>query len=265
MKKSKVESVDMDSKSLGKKMKALVYLPAVYDSLQRFPVLYFLHGRSGSEHILYELEMAQLADRMIETKHMEPIIIVCPRMDNSQGMNSSPIYREVPDPGDNNRIIHLGMYEDYFIQEVIQTIDSKYRTIQDRSGRYVGGVSAGGYAALHYTLHYQNMFSKAGGHMPALELTLEEEDEPYYADRDMWNRYDPIFIAKTQDISDIDIYLDCGERDEGGFYKGCSILHGILETKGVKSQYHLNSGRHDMEYLRSNMENYFAFYAGLKN
>ena len=58
------------------------------------------------------------------------------------------------------------------MKEVIPLTDKTFNTIKDRKGRYIGGISAGGYIALHNTFRHQNMFSKVGGHMPALELKL---------------------------------------------------------------------------------------------
>ena len=48
MNKSKVQKVNFYSNVLGKEMSMLVYLPEGYNSSTPLPVLYFLHGRSGS-------------------------------------------------------------------------------------------------------------------------------------------------------------------------------------------------------------------------
>ena len=176
MNKSKVEKVNFYSNVLGKEMPMLVYLPEGYNSLTPLPVLYFLHGRSGNENIMFELDINSKADQMIKDGEIKPMIIVCPRIENSRGVNSSLICKEVPNPEDNNRIINLGMYEDYFIKEIIPLTDKTFNTIKDRKGRYIGGASAGGYVALHNIFRHQDIFSKVGGHMPALELELEEDD-----------------------------------------------------------------------------------------
>ncbi len=263
MNKSKIEEVNFYSDVLGKEMSMLVYLPEGYKGLTSFPVLYFLHGRSGNENIMLEMGINTKADKMIKEGEIKPMIIVCPRIENSRGVNSSLICKEVSDHGDNNRIINTGMYEDYFIKEIVPLTDKTFRTINDRKGRYIGGVSAGGYAALHNTFRHQDMFSKAGGHMPALELELEEEDKPYYEDMNVWEKYDPIRIAKNNNISsDLDIYLDAGDKDEGKFYEGCLILHETLKGKGINSQNHLFSGHHSAEYIQSNIEKYLKFYGG---
>ena len=258
---SKVEIVSFYSKILGKDVLMWVYLPEGYNEITPLPVLYFLHGRSGDEHIMFELEINTKADSLISNGEIGPMIIVCPRIENSRGLNSSLISEEVPDAGYGNGIINLGRYEDYFMDEVVPLIDSKFNTIKDRNGRYVGGASAGGYAALHYAFRHQDMFSKVGGHMPAIELELAEEDRPYFKDMDVWDKYDPICIARNNRISnDLCVYLDAGDKDEGRFYEGCSVLHKILKEKGVNSENHVFSGHHNAEYIKSNMEKYLIFY-----
>jgi len=97
--------------------------------------------------------------------------------------------------------------------------------------------------------------------MPAIELQLEEEDKPYYKDMDVWNQYNPIYIARNNNISsDIDVYLDAGDKDEGRFYDGCEVLYKILKEKGINSQNYVFSGNHSAEYLKSNIEKYLKFY-----
>ncbi len=261
MNKSKVEKVNFYSNILRKEMPMLVYLPQDDKSLSPLPVLYFLHGRSGNENIMFELDINTNADRMIKDREINPMIIVCPRIENSRGVNSASICNEVHDP--YNRIINIGMYEDYFMEEIIPITDKNFNTTKDRKGRFIGGVSAGGYAALHNAFRHQHMFSKVGGHMPALELKLEEEDKPYFKDMGVWKKYDPIDIVTNNTILlDIDVYLDAGANDEGEFYNGCSILHKILKNKGINSQNHIFPGNHSAEYIQSNIEKYLKFYGG---
>ena len=151
--------------------------------------------------------------------------------------------------------------EDYFIKEVIPLIDKEFNTIKTKEGRYIGGISAGGYAALHNSFRHQDLFSKVGGHMPAMELTLEEEDTPYFKDMSVWEKYDPITIAKNNEISkDIKVYLDAGNQDEGHFYEGCKVLQEILDKKQITSQNHIYEGHHNGEYIISKLEKYLEFY-----
>jgi enterochelin esterase-like enzyme len=240
-------------------MAMTIFLPENHDILQPLPVLYFLHGRSGDENILFEAGISEKADQLISSGEIKPMMIVCPRIENSRGLNSANECSEVLNS--ENRIYHIGMYEDYLIKELIPFVDNTFNTIPDRKGRYIGGASAGGYAALHNALRHQDMFCKVGGHMPAIELTLEEEDKPHFNSFEIWEKYDPIHIAKNKDISaDIQAYLDAGDKDEGRFHEGCSILNEILEQKGISVQNHLFQGHHNVEYIKANIEAYLKFY-----
>ncbi len=259
MNTSKVEQIDFFSEQLGKEISMLVYLPDGYNHQAKYPVLYFLHGRSGDENIMFAIELNLIADKMIENGEIQPIIIVCPRIENSRGINSSPICGEISDS--YGRIINVGMYEDYFIGEVIPLIDAKFSTIRNRAGRFVGGASGGGYAALHYVLRHQDMFSKVGGHMPAIELTLEDDDKPFFTDIETWQKYDPINIARNNKFAyDLEVYLDCGDKDEGQFYEGCAILHQLLTEQGINSQNYIFPGNHSVAYIQSNIAKYLKFY-----
>ena len=247
----------IDSKILGKRMNLSVYCPKGFEDTD-IPVLYFLHGRTGDESILKQLGMDKTAEKLIAAGKIDPLLIVCPNLDNSRGINSSEKYVEIRG---RFGMVHKGQYEDYLIQELIPYVQKIFHAINDRKARYIGGISAGGYAALHIGLRYQNLFSRIGGHMPAIDLSYADEDECYYTDEAMWKKYDPITIAENNSLVDIEVFLDDGKDDEGQFYRACDKLTSILEQKGVKVQNHLYKGRHDVEYVRSNLENYLRFYS----
>lgn len=263
MSNSKIEKVNLYSNVLQKDMSFSIYLPCAYDNVSRLPVLYFLHGRSGDENIIFELDIFDTVNKLIQNEKIKPLIIVCPRMENSRGLNSSSITQEIVSTDLNGQTIHLGRYEDYFMKEIIPFIDCAYKTIGNKEGRYIGGVSAGGYAALNYGLRFSDMFSKVGGHMPALELQLDREDIPYFNTIDIWNKYNPLSIAENNDAinSDLHVYLDAGNNDEGGFYNGCLELYNILKERGINVQNHIFEGHHNIAYVKSNFEKYLIFYA----
>lgn len=262
MSNDNVKKINFHSNILNKDMGINVYIPKGYNSLNLMPILYFLHGRSGNEDIMFDLNINAKADELIANGKIKPMIIVCPRIENSRGINSSSICKEVLSPGNSGIVINIGLYEDYFIKEVIPLIENEFNIVKKRENRYIGGVSAGGYAALHNAFRHQEMFSKVGGHMPAIELNLEEEDIPYFNDMSIWEKYDPITIAKNNYLSnDIKVYLDAGNQDEGHFYDGCRILQNILEEKEIISQNHIFVGHHCGEYIISNLEKYLEFYS----
>lgn len=255
-----VQTVKISSKVLKKDMLTYVYVPDEYISVN-LPVLYFIHGKTGTGEILTQLNISTIAEKMIKSKQIEPMIIVCPSMDNSRGLNSSIEYKEIKG---KNGIVYKGLYEDYLIKEVIPYIDEKYNTKVNKNYRNIGGISAGGYIALHVAFRHQDLFSRVGGHMPAIDLSFEDEDECYFENKEMWLKYDPISIVKSGDIKGMRVFLDAGNEDEGEFYKGCKELEKILLSKNINVENYIFNGHHNADYIISNLEKYLTFYNGVK-
>ena len=136
----------VESRFLGKMMNLSVYCPNG-----------FLHGRTGDERMLQQLGMDAAADALIKAGEIKPLRIVCPNMDNSRGINSSETYQEI---SGKYGVVHKGRYEDYLVEEIIPYVDHAFPTIKDRSARYIGGISSGGYTALSIDPRHPDLFSK---------------------------------------------------------------------------------------------------------
>jgi enterochelin esterase-like enzyme len=266
---SEIQKVTFHSKSLGQDKKMNVYLPKGYSSSLHYPVLYLIHGYTGNEtDWISGLGMDHAADKLIEAGTIVPFIMVSPELDNSYGINSSQTY-SVTTPGNPNTTYN-GMYEDYLYKDVIAYVDSHFNTLANRESRFIGGLSMGGFISLHTAFLHNDLFSKVGGHSPALFLndwsTTGGEEHGlksflYPTDAVRQTR-DPLIFAKNLDLSNIKVYLDCGDQDDFKFYEGSEKLYSILKTKGVSVEYHLNKGKHDGEYWKSMLDNYLLFYVG---
>jgi enterochelin esterase-like enzyme len=212
--------------------------------------------------------MDHAADKLIESGVIVPFIMVSPELDNSYGINSAQTY-SVTNPGNPNTTFN-GMYEDYLYKDVIDYVDSHFSTLANRDGRFIGGLSMGGFISLHTAFLHIDLFSKVGGHSPAIFLndwsTTGGEEHGlksflYPTDAVRQTR-DPLIFVKNLDLSNIKVYLDCGDQDDFKFYEGSEKLYSILKTKGVSVEYHLNKGKHDGEYWKSMLDNYLLFYVG---
>ncbi len=260
---SQLKRIAIDSKLLKKKLNVNLYLPKGYGSGEKYPVLYMLHGYSGNEDgWMPGLRLNDKADELIESGRIRPLIIVSPQIGNSYGINSSKETRTLGTPP--NASLDEGMYEDYLYKELVTYIDSNYSTIDSRDGRFIGGLSMGGFAALHIAFSHIDMFRKAGGHSPALFIDGFPNNlgQWLYPAEDVRRNRDPVYIAQDKDLKSLEVYLDCGDKDGYRFYEGCEKLYKILQSKGVKSEYHLNPGLHDGAYWETNAEKYLLFYAG---
>jgi enterochelin esterase-like enzyme len=247
----------VDSTALGKQMKVNVYVPKGYSKERRFPVLYALHGKNGDENTFFSngLNVNKRADKLIQSGEIEPLIIVAPEFDNSYGINSSSVLAEKNEYG-------LGMYEDYLIKDLIPIIDANYSTIAGSEGRYIGGISMGGYAAFHLAFTYPDLFSKVGGHSAAVWKDTPDYLSWMYEGGQAQSEVDPVMLASTTDLSGLSIYLDHGDKDHKHIIEGNIALLEQLDKVKATYENHISSGGHNNKYWSSQMDNYLRFYAG---
>jgi enterochelin esterase-like enzyme len=260
---SSLKKVTLNSKALDKDMKINIYLPKGYSNTNKYPVLYLMHGYTGNEDSwMYELKLKGKVDELIDNGKINPLIIVTPQINNSFGINSSKTTMTFGSSPENS--MDQGMYEDYIYKDVVSFIDSNYSTIASKEGRYIGGLSMGGYVALHLAFSHLDMFSKVGGHSPALYTNeIPSSLEIWlYPRKGLKEERDPICIAQNKNLGSLQVYLDCGDNDSYKFYEGCDKLYKILKDKGINAQYHLNKGEHNGAYWEENSEKYLLFYAG---
>jgi S-formylglutathione hydrolase FrmB len=122
-----------------------VYLPPGYDaSTGRYPVVYYLHGlpaNAGSFHGVGYVAAAL-------ERGARPAIVVAPQ--GATAADSDPEYLDLG-PG--------RQWDTAIAVELPRAVDAAYRTIPDRSGRAIVGVSAGGYGAMMLGLHHLALFS----------------------------------------------------------------------------------------------------------
>jgi len=261
---SRVDRLGVHSEILEKTMFLEIYVPRGYGDSD-VPVLYMLHDYAQNEKAIRDSEMFDLADIMIEQGMIEPMLIVSPQIDNSYLLNSSEkclIHGNSHVTG-----LYSGRYEDYLTDEVMKYIEDSYNVVKDESGRFIGGISTGGYAALRMAFANPDMFSKVGGHMPAVwtpEMSLMEMDllgwlYPTEASR---LQRDPAALAYKNNLGNLEIYLDCGDKDN---YSGPGVqnLYDTLVLLGYDCSLSVNEGKHNQEYISQNIMEYLRFYAGI--
>jgi enterochelin esterase-like enzyme len=122
------------SAALDATMHARVFLPAGYDASgsRRYPVVYFLHGLPATSVSYSGLRWVAAA----LAKTGRPAILVAP-----QGARDDDTDAEYLDWGAGRN------WETYLSSELVNVVDSRFRTIASARGRAIIGESAGGYGA----------------------------------------------------------------------------------------------------------------------
>lgn len=259
---SRIEQVRLSSSALNRDMTLSVYLPPGYVPDVRYPVLYALYGYGGTHASWFDyLSIDDVADRLIREGRLQPLLIASPDYGNSFGVNSSA--EDGHDPG----TVSIGRYEDYLIREVVPYVDSRYSTMDDKSRRYVGGASMGGYAALYLGFSYPDLFGKVGAHSAALwtysasDLYTDQRDW-LYASEALRAKRDPFKLISADKLAGMQVYLDAGEADP--LAEQDQALYEALKSQGIDAVWSPAPGGHDAGYWSSQLERYLLFYAGKK-
>ncbi|MBF9237584.1 esterase family protein [Hymenobacter sp. BT683] len=154
---AKVDTLAIPSAAMNKTYRAAVVLPASYAKNKKasYPVLYLLHGAYG--HFADWLKSTpdkQLVHRLADQYNL---IIVLPEGETFAFYLDSPV-----NPS--------SQFETYLTKEIIPKIDQTYRTIRDRKGRVISGLSMGGHGALYLSARHPDLYSAAGSMSGALDL-----------------------------------------------------------------------------------------------
>jgi len=128
---------------------ACVYLPPGYDEGRlRYPVLYLLHGGGGDQADWTTFgQVEDILDRAHADDPDHALIAVMPDGRSGQWYDyEDGSYR----------------FETYVLDHVIPYVDAHLRTIPDRRGRVIAGLSNGGYGTLHLAGKRPDLFVAAG-------------------------------------------------------------------------------------------------------
>ena len=247
------DNLKMESKILKMERKFAVYLPPDYETSSRsYPVLYLLHGLGDDQTgwIQYG-EVKKIADNSIINGDATPMIIVMPDANTGRvGYFNIPSQR--------------WMYEDFFFEELMPYVESKYRIKSGKRFRAISGLSMGGGGTLTYALHRPDLFSAAAPLSAGTGSTDVEESleriKRYgieFTREEMKNLLEnnhPLNLIKKMKLSDINSirwYIDCGDDDY--LFEDNSLLHIAFSKKGIKHEYRVRDGAHNWTYWRESL------------
>jgi S-formylglutathione hydrolase FrmB len=266
---SRTECNVVNSRILKQAVHYCVLLPPEYDAKdtppRRYPVLYFLHGLGQNEQTLFSTGGWSVIEDLRRQHKIIDFLVVAPEGKRSFYINS---------PGDSLR------YSDFFLQEFIPAIESRYRIRPGRKGRAITGISMGGYGALRFAFAHPEPFSSVSAQSAALITQTPQElsaagqsgsplgrllgpafGEPI--DVPHWNQNN-IFLLARKNVSalgNLAIYFNCGQQDDFGFEEGAAALHRQLQSENVKHEYHSYPGDHSLTYFLSHMGEVMEFHS----
>ncbi|HEU5146282.1 MAG TPA: alpha/beta hydrolase-fold protein, partial [Chryseosolibacter sp.] len=169
-----------------------VFLPPSYEenSSKRYPVIYFFHGWSqryfGSSNPYGDFDKGSQngGDNIANFVSAHDVIVV-----KADGYNRSPDEPYYVRPYNVTPVETYRQFPIYF-PELVEHIDTHYRTIADRAHRGISGLSMGGFMTFWIAGKYPHLVSAAGNFCGSAEFTVGPRDFPVeYRHLDMYNNY----------------------------------------------------------------------------
>lgn len=233
---SSVDTLIVKSNSMHKSIHNIVITPDTYNSQEAaLSVLYLLHG-AGGDHTDWISKVPIIK----EYADIYNIIIVCP--------DGAPTSWYLDSPIDKNM-----KYETYISKELVSTIDEKYNTIKDKSGRAITGLSMGGHGAFYLAFKHQEIWGAAGSMSGGLDFRafpnnwkLAQLLGDYTTNQENWEKHTVTNMIDLLDGSDLKLTFDCGVNDF--FYDVNKTFHEKLLKENIPHDYTERPGKHNWEY-----------------
>jgi len=245
------DTIEVMSQAMGRTIKNTVIVPAEYfDSTQAtYPVLYLLHGAQGC----YK-DWPRRAN-LDELTNQHRIIIVCPDGQDSWYFDS-PVDPKM-------------QFETYVSKELVEYIDSHYRTRPNRYMRAITGLSMGGHGALFLAFRHPDVFWSCGSMSGCMDIT-QYPDSWHIKDR-LGNRDDNLQRWRDHAVCNLvdqvkdsplkpaqNIMFDDGLNDI--FIKNNIALHEQLVEKGIDHDFTVRPGRHSWDYWVNSLDYHLLFF-----
>ena len=260
---AKVDSLEVASSAMNKTYKAAVVLPNSYaKSKTSFPVLYLLHGAYG--HFGDWLKSTPNKDLVKNLADQYNMIIVMPEGETFSFYLDSPVNKE-------------SQFETFITQEVIQKVDKTYRTISNKNGRVITGLSMGGHGALYLSARHPELFCAAGSMSGAVDMgvMLNRDSsaqviklmEPIFGDKSddikMYEQYAVLNMLDKIKANKLPLIIDCGVDDF--LIEPNKELHRRLVYNKVEHDYTERPGAHTWEYWENALPYHVLFFSKILN
>lgn len=248
------DTIEVMSQAMGRTIKNVVVVPNEYfynriaDEV-RYPVLYLLHGAYGCySDWCKKADLHRLANEY-------GVIIVCPDGQDSWYFDS-PVDPKM-------------QFETYVSKELVNYIDSHYRTHANRFMRAITGLSMGGHGALFLAFRHPDVFWSCGSMSGNMDITqypdswhIKDRLGNYGDNKRIWqehavcNLVDQVKACTLEPAQNI--LIDDGLNDI--FIKNNIALHDKLVELDINHDFTVRPGRHSWDYWVNSLDYHMVFF-----
>jgi enterochelin esterase-like enzyme len=234
-----VRALTVQSAALGRPMPVLVFRPRDFDATRPFALLYLFHGFGSDQTVWFDGHGADgvhadgMAQALIDEGRICPVVIASAFIANSYGVDSQPA---------NDQFDH-GPYARYLAEDLLPAVETSLGYRGGATHRFVGGLSMGGFAALHVALTRPAWFAGVGALSPAAFVSTPTDRQWLFDGNPAVN--DPMLLASTADVTGLKVFLGNGDSDYGWVRDGAREIAKRLSQRGLHVTPMVVPGGHD--------------------
>ena len=240
------DTVEVPAQKMNRSIKVAVVVPHQYRIYPdtKYPVVYLLHGAWGCYRDWpHKANLDSLADTY-------STIIVCPDGQDSWYLDS-PI-----DPS--------FQFETFISYELVNYIDTHYRTYPRREMRAITGLSMGGHGALWNAFRHPDVFASCGSMSGGVDISkypgrwhIADRLGDYDNNQQRWIDHSVISLVPTLEPGQ-NIIIDIGYDDL--FFEVNNNLHEALLQQGVEHDYTVRHGDHNWQFWVNSIDYHMMFF-----
>ena len=255
-------SLRVESPILGRDLAYSLYLPERSSDTPP-PVLYLLHGLGGNERDWLRIgNIRETADGLIANGDIPPMAIVMPGAGNSWYVDS---------------IAH-GLVESALLRNLFPYVEKTHGLRSDADGRFVAGLSMGGYGALRLAILHPDRFraaaSLSGAIFPDLASAAEVTKgqirmfrgafgEPFaHGIYNRLNFFSSLRAFKTATRRP-GLYISVGDDDGFRLYEGAVDLYLRLKRQRLAVEMRIVDGDHNWRLWRDDIIPALRFFGSI--
>jgi enterochelin esterase-like enzyme len=247
-----VETKTFYSEALGQTMEYNIYLPPGYDDLRHtfttYPVVYLLHGRPGTADDWVRVGGAAVAmDTLLAEGQVRPMIIVAPQGSTSRFASATGYVDGLQ-----------GNWETYITRDLINEIDSNYRTVRSARGRAIAGLSEGGYGAMNLGLRNPSELGVIGSFSGYFTINQHDLSSIFGGDQSLAEANNPMSYLPQLGGELPAIYFYVGKGDEEILEENQEFAD-ELEARGASYDFKIYPGAHSWKFWREHLPDFLTF------
>jgi enterochelin esterase-like enzyme len=234
-------------------MQYAVYLPPGYDdprySSVRYPVVYLLPGSDGGTGAWVKAGgMAEQMDTLLAQGQVRPMILVVPQEKPGRLSIKGNGYVDGP----------LGNWATYTIHDLVEEVDSNYRTVESKDGRAIAGYSEGGYGAMNLGLKNPSEYGVIGSFSGYFTIDKRDLSNIFGGDKSFADANSPMLYLPQLEGELPAIYFYVGQ-DDTNYLEENEEFAEELKARGASFEFNTFPGTHNWDLWGPHLSDFLIF------